>query len=473
MNHVLQGLGDCLRRYAAVFGAAWTNRHAMQSPPRTAEEIEFLPAHLELMETPVSPAARWTLRLIIAFFCIALLWACLGKVDIVAVAPGKIVASGRTKVIQPAETAVVTRIHVRDGQQVPAGQLLIELDATGARTDVTQADASLLDAQLARLRLQAVRDAIANGQPPRLQPDPALPADRWQAEQQLASSEYAAWQQKREGLQAGIAQRQAEIATLQAMLAPLAETVRIARVREDDYARLVTGQYVGRHDYLLRQQERIAAESQLATQRNRLQEARSALQATREELDLLVADFRRQTLDQLRQAEEQVRQSAPELLRTRQRDRQLALRAPVAGTVQQLAVHTVGGVVTPAQPLLAIVPGQDTLEVEAVVLNRDIGFVRAGQSAMVKIDSFPYTRYGYLQGTVASVSHDATQDEQLGLVFPARVVLQRDSVAVNGVPVRLSPGMSLSVEIRTGQRRIIGYLLSPLQQHAGEALRER
>ena len=138
MNHVLQGLGDFLRRYAAVFGAAWTNRHAMQSPPRTAEEIEFLPAHLELMETPVSPAARWTLRLIIAFFSIALLWACLGKADIVAVAPGKIVPSGRTKVIQSAETAVVKRILVEDGQEVKAGQLLVELDATGAQADLNR-----------------------------------------------------------------------------------------------------------------------------------------------------------------------------------------------------------------------------------------------------------------------------------------------------------------------------------------------
>lgn len=350
---------------------------------------------------------------------------------------------------------------------------MVELDTTATQADVSKAGDALLDARLARLRLQAMVRAIDNGRSPQLATEADLPPARWQAEQQLAASEHAAHQQQRESLQAAIAQRQAEIATLQAALGPMAETVRIARVREDDYARLVTGQYVGRHDYLLRQQERISAESQLTTQRNRLQEARSALTATREELDVLTAEFRRHTLDQLHQAHEQERQLAHELRRSRQRDRQLVLRAPVSGTVQQLAVHTVGGVVTPAQPVLAIVPDNDTLEVEATVLNTDIGFVRPGQPATVKIDSFPYTRYGYLQGTVTSVSHDAAQDERLGLVFPARVTLQRSAVMVDGVPVRLTPGMSLSVEIRTGRRRIIGYLLSPLQQHAGEALRER
>src|SRR5690606_19705019 len=130
-----------------------------------------------------------------------------------------------------------------------------------------------------------------------------------------------------------------------------------------------------------------------------------------------------QTLDGLRQAREQVAQYQPEVAKTGQRDKLMQLRAPVDGTVQQLAVHTVGGVVTPAQALLAVVPSADALEVEATVLNKDIGFVRAGQRATVKVESFPYTRYGYLEGEVQSVSHDAAQDEHLGLIFPARVRL--------------------------------------------------
>ena len=156
-----------------------------------------------------------------------------------------------------------------------------------------------------------------------------------------------------------------------------------------DYARLVEGNYVGRHDYLLREQERIAAERDLATQRNRVQELRSALLAAREELRVLVTDTRQQALDELRKAQEQIGQMGPEVAKTGQRNRQMTLRAPVDGTVQQLAVHTVGGVVTPAQPLLVVVPSGDDMEVEATLLNKDIGFVRPGQAVTIKIDSFP------------------------------------------------------------------------------------
>lgn len=149
------------------------------------------------------------------------------------------------------------------------------------------------------------------------------------------------------------------------------------------------------------------------------------------------------------------------------------MRAQVAGTVQQLAVHTVGGIVTPVQALLVVVPSEDALEIEATVLNKDIGFVRPGKDVIVKVDSFPYSRYGYLTGKVVSVSHDAAQDEQLGLVFPARVKLEWATLKIDGISARLNAGMSLSAEIKTGKRRVIDYLLSPFQQHTTEALRER
>ncbi len=123
--------------------------------------------------------------------------------------------------------------------------------------------------------------------------------------------------------------------------------------------------------------------------------------------------------------------------------------------------------------MLAVVPSSEGLEVEATVLNRDIGFVRPGQRATVKVESFPYTRYGYLEGVVESVSHDAVQDENLGLVFQARVRLEKASLTIDGVTVALTPGMALSVEIKTGTRRVIDYMLSPLRQHQLESMRER
>lgn len=473
MTHILAAIRDFLARYARIFKAAWNIRGQLEPVQRTPDELAFLPAHLELTDTPVSPLPRWTMRIIIAFFCVALLWACFGKLDIVAVAQGKTVVSSRSKVVQPAETAVVRRILVEDGQAVKQGDLLIELDATATGAEFEQASEALVNARLAALRLAAFAQAIDSEMPPLLGAADGLPDARVEAEQALASSQYEAFRARKQALTATIAQRRAELGTLEATIGPLEETAKIARTRAQDYASLVEGKYVGRHDYLLREQERIAAERDLATQRNRLQEVRSSISASQEELRVLVGDTRQQTLDGLREAREQLTQLAPEVSKTGQRDRQMALRAPVDGTVQQLAVHTVGGVVTPAQPLLVVVPSDEALEVEATVLNKDIGFVRPGQAVTIKVESFPYTRYGYLTGTVTSVSHDAAQDEQLGLVFPARIKLDSARLDVEGVPVKLSPGMVLGAEIKTGNRRLIGYLLSPLQRHTKESMRER
>lgn len=473
MKHLLQGAKEFLDRYRQSFRTAWSARHAMTPPKRSEDELAFLPAHLELIESPVSPAARWTVRIIMAFFCVALLWSILGKLDIVAVAPGKTVVSSRTKVIQPAETAVVKRILVRDGQTVKKGELLIELDATGTGADFAKAGDALINARLAELRLAALAQALNTGHTPRLAPDPRLPQTRFTSEQDLASSQFSAYQANRQSLLAEISQREAELRTVQSMIGPLEETAKISKSRSEDYAKLLEGKYVGRHDYLLREQERIAAERDLASQRSRLQETRSALSGSREQLSVLTAETKQQTLDGLRQAREQMRQFAPEVAKTGQRDQLMLLHAPVSGTVQQLAIHTVGGVVTPAQALLAVVPSEESLEVEVTVLNKDIGFVKPGQRATVKVESFPYTRYGYLEGIVESVSHDAAQDENLGLIFPARVKLGNASLIIDGVKVELTPGMSLSVEIKTGKRRVIDYLLSPLKQHSTEALRER
>lgn len=474
MKHLIAALREFVGRYTEVFKAAWSVRATLDPPQRSADELAFLPAHLELTDTPVSPVSRWIMRTIMAFFAVALLWACLGQLEIVAVAPGKTVVGSRTKVVQPLEAGVVKRILVQDGQAVKAGDLLIELDATAAAADYAKAGEALIAAKLAELRLSALAQAYTQDRSPQLVTNPGLPEARYAAERDLATSQYQAYRAQRSNLQASVSQRQAELGTVESSIGPLAENAHIATQRAEDYARLLKeGNYVGRHDYLLREQERIAAERDLTAQRQRRIELQAAIRGANDQLRVLETDARQQTLDGLRQAREQIAQYTPELAKTEQRDKLMQLRAPVDGTVQQLVIHTVGGVVTPAQALLAVVPSTDTLEVEATVLNKDIGFVRPGQRATVKVESFPYTRYGYLEGEVQSVSHDAAQDEHMGLVFPARVRLRQVALVIDGVKVQLTPGMNLSVEIKTGKRRVIDYLLSPLQQHATEAMKER
>ena len=473
----MAGRFDALRefaaRYARVIRESWAQRKAMDPVQRSAQELEFLPAHLELIETPVSPASRWVMRTLIALFCVALAWACLGKLDIVAVATGKTVSTGRTKIVQPLEPGVVRRILVRDGQRVEAGELLIELDATYSSADVEKAGEALQAAMLAQSRFRALHAATGHDAPPAMTRPRGVDDARFDAEVALATSQIAAYRARLQSLDALVAQREAEMATTRDMIARLEQTAEIAIARAADFERLVDKKYVARHEYLAVEQERMAAERDLAFQRSRIAEIGSALAGAREERAAVVADARQQFLDGERQAEEQIRQLAPEVSKTSHREELTQLVAPVDGTVQQLAIHTVGGVVTEAQPLLAVVPDDEQLEIEALVLNKDIGFVRNGQRATVKIESFPYTRYGYLEGTVENVSLDAMQHEELGLVFMARVKLDRAWLDIEGQRVRLTPGMGLSVEIKTGKRTVIDYLLSPLKAYAAESGKER
>ena len=253
----------------------------------------------------------------------------------------------------------------------------------------------------------------------------------------------------------------------------LAQTLPIVRQRAQDYKDLVDKNFVSRHGYLEKEQARIEQERDLAAQQAKLEEIQAALLESRRQKHTVLAETRRTTLDTLNQAELKLATLSQEKVKTENRTRLMKLVAPVAGTIQQLAVHTIGGVVTEAQALLVVVPDDNQLEVEAFVENKDIGFVRPGQVVEVKLEAFPFTRYGTVPGKVVHLSNDAIQDEKRGLIFAARVLLDRASLIVEGKRVNLSPGMAATVEIKTGKRRVIEYFLSPLLQYKDESLKER
>ena len=217
----------------------------------------------------------------------------------------------------------------------------------------------------------------------------------------------------------------------------------------------------------------IENQNDLKSKRNQREQIKAAIDEAKDSRAVNTQTIRRDTLDALRQADEQSAQIQAQLDKAQQRQRLMRLAAPVSGTVQQLATHTIGGVVTAAQPLLVIVPDDYQLNVKALILNKDIGFVRQGQEAVIKIEAFPYTRYGYLTGKVQTISYDAIENEQLGLVYAATIALDHDTLNIEGQPVRLSAGMNITAEIKTGKRRVLDYLLSPLQTKIDESLRQR
>lgn len=466
-------LADLFKRYAQIFRHAWSQRCETDSPALHAHEAQFLPAALALRDTPVHPAPRITLWLIMSFALIALLWAVFGRIDVVATAVGKIIPNDRTKVIQPMETAVVKAIHVRDGQEVQSGQVLIELDATTATADSERLRNEALTARLEALRAQALLAALASGVQPRLKPLDGADAARLLAEQSQTTGQYQEYQARQLQLQAEIVRRRAELHAIQEQVVKLEQTAPIARQRAEDYKKLVKENFISQHGYLEHEQARIEQEQDLASSRAKVQEIRAALAEAQQQQATLSAETRRQLLDQRNLAEQKAASLEQEQVKADQRGRLMHMTAPVAGTVQQLAVHTVGGVVTPAQPLMVIVPRDNVLEVEAMLPNKDIGFVNPGQDAEVKVETFPFTKYGTLHGKVTQVSSDAIQDEKLGLIYSTRVKLARDTLRVENKMVRLTPGMAVTVEVKTGTRRVIEYFLSPLIQYGSESLRER
>ncbi|MBK7005386.1 MAG: HlyD family type I secretion periplasmic adaptor subunit [Burkholderiales bacterium] len=473
MRHPLREL---LSRYKTVFQHAWAHRAELAGPERHTTELAFLPAALSLQDTPVHPAPRRLAWGLMILFVLALLWACLGHVDIVAVAPGRIIVSDRTKVIQPLEASVVKAVRVKDGDRVKAGQVLVELDPTMATADSASVQEQLKTQASEALRTFELLQMLSKQKLPALVPRAQmanLTQDSAAQHQAQLQSEWQDIQAKLAKLDAEAARRQTEIATVQQTIAKLEATVPMAQTREADFKRLVGEGFISSHATQDKTRERVELERDLTVQRARLAEAQSALNETQQTKAAYKSETLRTLSDRHAQASTKYSQLQLEATKATQRERQTQLTAPVDGIIQQLAIHTTGGVVTSAQPLMIVVPDSPTVTAEITIANQDIGFVNAGQMAEVKLETFPYTQYGTVQARVDVVTADAVTDEKRGSYYPATLTLSQKDMLIDGKRVNLSPGMNITAEIKTGQRRIIEFLLSPVQRAGSESLRER
>ncbi|WGR75227.1 HlyD family type I secretion periplasmic adaptor subunit [Bradyrhizobium sp. ISRA432] len=448
---------------------------------------------MEIIETPPSPAGRAIVVSILAGLAIALAWACVGKVDIVAIAPGKIIPSGRTKTIQPFETGVVRAIYVRDGQAVTAGEHLIDLDATISEAELSHLKSDLMSAQLDVARSKAL---LANKTDPvsAFEPPTGTPPAMAEMHRRFLLSQTTEQNAKIAAIDRQIAQKEAERATSKASIDKLMATIgplqQRVEIREQLYQRELGSKLL----YLTEYQELLGQRQEILVQQSRFGEADAAIGVLVETRNKTIAEYERNLFEEFAKADQKAAGLTQDVIKAERHTGLQSLTAPIGGVVQQLAVHTVGGVVTPAQQLMLIVPTDSNLEVEAMISNQDIGFVEAGQEAAIKIDTFNFTRYGLLHGTIISVSQDAiprnkppdssntkplgadtTSSEPKGqeLVYAARVSLDSSYMDIDNRRVNLSPGMATTVEIKSGSRRIISYILSPIMRYKQESLRER
>lgn len=459
-----QALKDLLARYCRTFRHFWKQRDLISLPTLQPHEAEFQPAALAIQAAPVSPVGRLVAKLLAVLVALLLLWSIFGKVDIVANGKGKIIPGGRTKAIASVEVAKVTGLHVDEGQHVKQGDVLIELDPRISESERQKADS---DRQLSLLQIErsnVLLQAIESGKTPHLVPIDGVDMAYQAREAAHLQDQWQDFLAKKKRLLSQIKRYQ--------------QQVPLAAKKAQDYEVLARDHDVAEHAWMEKQQAYHELQGQLDDAQTQLQ--------------TLITETRRNAQDELYQATRIWSESKQDVQKAAAHTEQLKLTAPVDGTVQQLNVHTVGGVVTAAQALMLVVPEKSIVEFEAYVENKDIGFIQEGQHAQVKIDTFEYTKYGTIDAVVAHVSQDAIdpssngtvsnpgkdvpQDDKKasgGAVYSIKIALKKSSMNVDGKEVRLLPGMSGSVEILTGERRIIEYVLSPLMTHARESLHER
>ncbi len=452
--------------------------------PRGIPEQDFLPAVLEILEKPPSPAGRWILWSILLVFAAAAVWAIYGRVDIVAVAHGKIIPAGSIKAVQPAQLGIVSNLYVTEGQRVTTGELLIELDPTVNDADRERLAGQIDAASSERERLRYFIEAIGQDRMPDLRHEPVIaasieinkstiPGDERGLQGRILADQWAEYLAVRmlagRELDANDAEQDAGKASLQ----KLHSILPLVTERAEAMKKMVERDLVPRLQWNEVEQKRIETEQEIEILKHRQRQLVANAGKIQQDLKVQLARMRKAVHTRIAELDTELSGLEQELVKAKTLSRRQQLVSPVTGTVHQVAVHTIGGVVKPAEPLMWIVPDDTELEVEAWLNNRDIGFVRLDDAVEVKVETFPFTKYGTLAGRLAGIGHDAVSDETHGLVYKVRILLEKSSIGVNGHPVRLEPGMAVTAEVRTGDRRLVEFLMSPLLRYRNEFARER
>ncbi len=436
-------------------------------------EYEFLPPALEIEETPPSPVKRILIWVILAIVAATFAWSYFGTVEIVAEARGKVIPDGHVKVIQPMEEGIIKAIRVEEGQRVKAGQVLIDLDPTIKRVDVESNEKALQMHYLDRERLvkelegkNPGEERLSRG----MRDHKSVSTDLITVQERLRSARESEYRSREESQRLVIAQRESALTAAKIVLVKLEKTFAIVGEQESSLRSLYQGGYASRMEWRDKEKELYAAQQDMEAQKKQVQSAKDSLEEARKGLESLKHERDKSILADLVDRERNISSSEGEVTKARKRFEYDRLVSPVSGTVHGLATYTIGGIVKPAQDVVSIVPDGTPLVVESMVQNKDIGFVKIGQETEVKLDTFPFQKYGTIVGKVIHLSPDAVEDEKLGPIYKMRSSIEKTTLLVEGKEVPVTPGMSASVEVKTGKRRIIEFFLSPIIKYARESL---
>lgn len=447
------------------------NRMPAVQSERNREELEFLPAALEALETPPSPTAQIFAIGLIVMMVLALAWSVIGTLDVVVIGQGKLIPIGNVKQIQTRDIGIVTAIHVVEGQQVAEGELLIELDRSEQKAGLEMSQRNWLDAILEVARLEAEL-RVLNGGETRFTPPPDAPSQLTDMHRRQLIANTEVLRAAIDALRFQQRAREAEIQSQTSQIDKLRLQLNFFEDREKGLRELVQRGFASEASWREAQAQIMAARKDVEIAQFNRDRAQSELtKATRDIANLVISE-RKSVLDRLIAAQSRAAEAQKNIDKFEAQTTRTEIRAPIAGVVQNLSIHTIGGVVSPQKDLMTLVPLDSSLRVEAMVNNQDIGFIHPGQIASVKIDSFPFTTYGFIEGSVLTVSQDSIL-VQNAYVFPVQLSLARTDILAGGRVVPLTPGMTVSAEIKVRKRRIIEFFLDPITRHWTESMRER
>ena len=434
--------------------------------------LSFLPSPSELETSPPPPVGRALLWCLTAFVTIVIAWASLSEVTVVSRATGQVITSGRSKVVQAPSEGLVTEIRVREGQSVSAGDILIALDTALVDADQRRLTSELREARAKDRRLRTLLAKMAQGTEKVPYGDDYSIHDT-PPELRLVASELMRYRAQLGSSGHEIRTHQHMLKQTLALVAKLEQTLPLVDEQAAKLKSLVAQKLQPRLNWLDVERKRIEQVHDLRSAQARASEIRARIDQLEQNRIAHQAGFRADWLDQLVHSSHALEALESEQLKLGERRARHVLRSPVDGVVQRVGATSVGTVVSAGQVLVTLVPLDERLELEALVQNRDIGFVFPGQAARVKLDAFPFTRYGTLDGTIRQVSQDAIQSESGQLVFPARVELAVQAIKIADATVRLTPGMTAQIDVTTGTRTIMNYLISPLLRFKDESFQER
>lgn len=459
------GKGSLLHRTILAKAVARYRKHN-----EMRREAEFMPASLEVLDRPPAPFSRVMLIFIVVFAAFVIGWSSLAKMDIVVGAMGVVIPKGKVKVVQPLEQGMITAISVRDGQMVKKGDPLVSIDNTDSVADINTLRQDLAKAELTILRL----DAELQNNAALFAPAPEFDKQAVLLQSRLLEQSIAAYKERQAALETDMERCQAERESIQADLRRLTESLPLSQELYDQKRILAERKLISNTELLQAQIAISDVQHNLLAAGSRLQEADARLLRSKEEKGLVATEYRRDLLNALTEARNNRESLGHQLAKAENRQTHFELKAPADGIVQQLAIHTIGGVVTAAQPLMVIVPTDGGLEIEAKVLNKDIGFITERQDVSVKVAAYPFTQYGDLQGSIEWVARDAVIDKEMGPNYPIRVSVHgyRLPNIINGRQGVIAPGMTVTADVKVGQRRVIEYFIGPILRYKDQSLRE-